>query len=413
MITHKKLLALALSVLFACTGCAPRQELSHTTKLIPDEQLADGQNHFVIDVPYEKWERGVFNPSEIPDDGEFDMRSYDVSGVDLGAYENELKDVSFDTQTIWPTKLPNSFQPNAIMEMGKNPGLGIRRLHEKGITGKSVNIAIIDQALLLDHQEYAGRIKTYEMIHCSDPVAQMHGPAVTSIAIGKTVGVAPEANVYYIASTFGTFLSDESFKEELLPMAESIERILAINERLPENEKIKVISISKGITKASGYKETLKAIEKAKEQGIFVITTSTEATYGFVLLGLGREAMSDPDDFASYRPGIFWQEHFYNGEAASDVGTTLLVPMDARTYAGSESIDGYEFGASGGLSWSVPWLAGMYALCLEVKPDLGYDEFIEKCFKTGKITSFQNGSSTYELGTIINPEALIDSLNSQ
>ena len=33
-----------------------------------------------------------------------------------------------------------------------------------------------------------------------DPDAQMHGPAVSSIAVGKTVGVAPEADLYYIGS---------------------------------------------------------------------------------------------------------------------------------------------------------------------------------------------------------------------
>ena len=45
----------------------------------------------------------------------------------------------------------------AILEAGKNPGLGVRALHDEGVTGKGVNVAIIDQNLLLDHPEFAER----------------------------------------------------------------------------------------------------------------------------------------------------------------------------------------------------------------------------------------------------------------
>lgn len=48
-----------------------------------------------------------------------------------------------------------------IMENGKNPGLGIRELHKQGITGKGVNVAIIDQNLLLHHPEFSGKIAAY------------------------------------------------------------------------------------------------------------------------------------------------------------------------------------------------------------------------------------------------------------
>ena len=51
----------------------------------------------------------------------------------------------------------------------------------------------------MDHVEYRDRLRLYEEIHCSDRVAQMHGAAVASIAVGKTVGVAPEAELYFIS----------------------------------------------------------------------------------------------------------------------------------------------------------------------------------------------------------------------
>jgi hypothetical protein len=39
------------------------------------------------------------------------------------------------------------------MELGKDPGLNVRALHEQGITGERIGIGVIDMALLTDHSE--------------------------------------------------------------------------------------------------------------------------------------------------------------------------------------------------------------------------------------------------------------------
>jgi len=135
------------------------------------------------------------------DSWQVDLRSRDITKVDLHNRLADLHYADFDHQTQWPATLPASFNPDQIMELGKNPGLGVRRLHQKGITGKDIGIAIIDQCLLVDHIEYKDRLKLYEEIHLMDTKATMHGPAVASIAVGKTVGVAPEADLYFIGET--------------------------------------------------------------------------------------------------------------------------------------------------------------------------------------------------------------------
>lgn len=87
------------------------------------------------------------------------------------------------------------------METGKNPGLNIRKLHQIGITGKGVGLAIIDQRLLVDHCEYKNQLRMYEEIHVAKGSgASMHGAAVASIAVGKTIGVAPDADLYFVSS---------------------------------------------------------------------------------------------------------------------------------------------------------------------------------------------------------------------
>lgn len=383
--------------------------LKSITGQVSDEAYREGKKEFYRREKNYNWNRGTL--SELPEQDVnmgLDLRAYDVSGLDFSKESDALLSVTFDSATRWPEELPDGFHPDEVLEIGKNPGLGIRALHEKGITGKGVSIAIVDQALNLEHEEYADNLMNYELLHCSNDTAQMHGSAVTSIAVGKNCGVAPDANVYYIASTFGTYGLGK-MKMNLNYMADSIDRILEINTLLPKENKIRVISISRGFSSEKGADETRAAIERAKEAGIFVITTSTEDNYGFSLMGLGKDLTSDPDDISSYAPGHFWKEYFYNGEM-SDTSHMLLVPMDARTYASWYTDNGYEFGASGGLSWSVPWMAGLYALCIQVDDTITPELFIQKAFETGTITTIEYRGETYELGTIVNPTALIEAL---
>jgi hypothetical protein len=130
-----------------------------------------------------------------------DLRSSNLTNLDLSKSKEDLLYAIFDSKTQWPTndKMPPDFDWQKIMEAAKNPGLGIRALHAKGVTGQGVGIAIIDQTLLVDHVEYKDQIRVYEEgedVTGGWMETQMHGPAVASIAVGKTVGVAPYADLY-------------------------------------------------------------------------------------------------------------------------------------------------------------------------------------------------------------------------
>ena len=125
-----------------------------------------------------------------------------------------------------------------ILEEGKNPGLGVRDLHAQGITGKVVNVAIIDQNLLGDHPEYINRIAAYYDSGCERPENEgsYHAPSVLSILAGETVGVAPGARVYYAAAP--------SWKMDAAYKADCLYWIIEQNRALPENEKIRLVSVS-------------------------------------------------------------------------------------------------------------------------------------------------------------------------
>ena len=360
----------------------------------------------------------IFNSNKFPEEKdenfEFDVRSTNLSSENLSDRLDDLLYTTYDSKTIWPEKLPEGFNPEEIMEIYKNPGLGMRELHKQGITGKGVGIAIIDQTLLVDHVEYKDRIKLYEENeNAGKHDAQMHGPAVASIAVGKTVGVAPEADLYYIAGDFGTFRGD-SFEDDFSLLAKNIERILEVNKELPEADKIRVISISKGWSKGEkGYEEITEAVNKAKEEGIFVISTSLEETYGYSFHGLGKYPMSDADALESYKPGSWWEEYAemtfkdkFFGE-----GPFLLAPMDFRCTAAPNGVNDYVVYSSGGWSWTVPYIAGVYSLACQVNPDITYDEFWEIALETGKeIMLKTKGGQEYAMEKIINPAGIIERL---
>lgn len=344
---------------------------------------------------------------------ERDLRCYDPSNLDLKNNLTELLHSDFDSKTNWPKSLPVGFNPDSIMEIGKNPGLNIRNLHQMGITGKGVGIAIIDQNLLVDHFEYKTQLRLYEEIHVPKRTpAAMHGPAVASIAVGKTVGVAPEADLYYISSMNGSmfaFIKYKLFnKGNINPKwyTKSIYRILEINRTLPKDKKIRVISISFG----SDKKNFLKAIEDASKDGVFVISSSLRQTHNLRFHGLGKECMTNPDDIHSYYPGAFWSKSFYNNPNYYDLDSTLMAPMDSRCTASQSGSNRYAFYTNGGWSWSIPYIAGLYALACQVKPSVTPQEFWNKALKTGDIIEIEKNNNKYKFGKIVNPFKLMENL---
>ena len=341
-----------------------------------------------------------------------DLRCYDLSKLDLRNSIDDLLYAHFDDRTVWPApnQMPSDFNWQTIMELGMNPGLGIRSLHKKGITGHGVGIAILDQQLLVDHQEYVERLRLYEEIDLQGRTEpQMHGATIASIAVGKTVGVAPEAELYYIAqSNFGR--KDGNFAWDFTSLAQGVQRILEVNEQLPKDKKIRVISISMGWRPSDiSYKEITEAAQKAKEAGMLVICSSVDQIHGFSFHGLGRHPLADPDVFESYESCLRGWPKKYD-DVRSRYSEHLLVPMDSRTTASHLGIDEYVFYREGGWSWSIPYIAGVYALAAQVEPDITPERFWSLAMKTGRTIELENKGKKIPFGPILDPVKLIDAI---
>jgi membrane protease YdiL (CAAX protease family) len=339
-----------------------------------------------------------------------DLRGADLSALNLRNTLDDLAYADFDTRTIWPApdQMPAGFDPAQILELGKNPGLEIHSLHAQGITGRGVGVAIIDQQLLTEHKEYADRLQWYEEIpSIFEGPAQMHGPAVASIAVGRTVGVAPEADLYYIGGPGGSLQSPLFYGHDY---AQAIRRILQINEQLPAERRIRAISISTGWPSwMAGHHDAVAAVREAEAKGLLVVNvgTGTGLPNNVWLRGLGRPLTADPDIFESYEPGIFWAREFYAG---SRQFSRLLVPMDSRTVASQTGPNDYAFSRVGGGSWVPPYIAGLYALAAQADPTITPERFWSTALGTGRAVEVEHEGRTFSLDTIIDPVALINEL---
>ena len=340
-----------------------------------------------------------------------DLRSRDLTLLDLRNSKQDLMYAIFNDRTSWPApdRMPSGFDWKRIMELGKDPGLGVRSLHKRGITGRGVRVAIIDQPLLVDHQEYAERLRFYEEIDLQGrTMPAMHGAGVASIALGKTVGVAPEAELYYTAMHF----ADENTARRI---ARSINRILEVNEQLPKDNKIRVISISNGWSPShEGYEEVTEAAQKARAAGMLVACVCVERVHErFDFGALGRSPLADPDVFESYEPGFFLTKFFWADRSApSDPSSSIgfWVPMDARTTASETGNDEYFFCPIGGFSWAVPYIAGLYALAVQADSAITPERFWTLAARTGRTIEIERSGERKPLGPIVDPVRLIGTI---
>lgn len=360
-----------------------------------------------------------------------DLRGVDLSLHDLRSVSVEvLINSEFDTKTKWPKdgKLPEGFNPEKLLEESKNPGLGIKELHSKGINGEGVRVAIIDQKLDVNHQEYKDSLVDYlEYGTVEDEPMSMHGPAVSSLLVGKNCGVAPGAKLVYRAVPSG--------ERNFVFFAQALNDIIESNRKLPQSEKVRVVSCSIGYMVENpepGLDEWIDTLKKAKLEGLFVVDVSGDDV-GVKFTGGGSH--ENKEDIESYSPwlGVDKELHklYLEGdiskiykkirsekreelsnvsdvdlkrmimERLSEVQKTVIVPTDFRTMASSWNGEGqYMYNGKGGMSWAVPYLAGIFALALQVNPNLKAEEISKIINETSIIN--KKGLN------IINPKGIID-----
>ncbi len=319
-----------------------------------------------------------------------DVRYRDMSKLDLSGMPGLIETLRFNTNSVWPqtAKMPPGLRPAQLLGQAKSPGLGVRLLHQRGIKGEGVNVAIIDQAMYLDHPEFAGKVAEYHDLAGGEK-SSMHGPAVASLLVGTQCGTAPGARVYYAATRSGCHEADN---------VKALHWIIETNRTLPEGQKVRVVSVSAAPGRAgtpveTGQETWPQALAQAKSEDILVLDCTEQ--YGFI--GPAWLDIRSPERVDKCRPGR-------PGQAAPTKFRDLLVPTCPRTTAEEyeEGKHTYAYWGRGGLSWAIPYTAGVLAMGWQVRPDLGPDVMRKLLIESAYLA--ESGAR------IINPIAFIRSV---
>lgn len=328
-----------------------------------------------------------------------------------------LESADFDTTFKWPEKLPEGFDPEKLVEECKNPGLGIRKLHEEGITGKGVTVAIIDQKISPSHIEFKDNLianKEYDKLQSE---VSIHGPAVVSLLAGKNCGAAPDAKIYYAEGTIKDYTG----------YIKALEDIIKYNKH--NDQKIKIVSVSSGHNDYPKLQEWIEIKEKAKNLGIIVI----DSNYFIENTITGGGSKTNKDQFDDYEFPLFYKDsdmqklsvekvknrlslvdeetkkNFFNKYKSieefinirkEELLNELIIPSDYRTMASRKGDNEYAYNAKGGWSWAIPYFAGVFVLALQVNPDLTNEKFLEIARSTA--------GKTKKGLKVINPKGIIE-----
>lgn len=353
----------------------------------------------------------------------YDLRHADLANLDLTGRGPDLLNAFFDSETKWPEKLPAGYDPAKILDDNRDPGLGLRALHARGISGRGVSVAVVDTPILLDHAEYAGRLRFYGEVNALGAEANFHGGLVASILAGRTCGVAPEAEIYYVGSHNYDIVKDAQVPNAA-HYARAVDELLEVNSRLPRDRKIRVISISAGWgPKNKGFKAMNKAVRRAAAAGVFVLSANIFDSFepGLWVWGFDRKSTESPDDpaFCKVLPWKEWIaqvggrdrfEIFYARSLEKARSPEFLIlPEGSRTVAHPGGPGEYGFYRMGGWSAIVPYIAGLYALACQVRPDITPEVFWRTALATGDPVPIEVKTERYA-GKLVNPGRLIEAL---
>lgn len=388
----KRLVFCLLAVSISLSSCHLDSPPQADVETVPPSQSPESTYTMPVEPPQEEPTVPLTPEIEftegMPVEPYQDVRYLDLTGLNVDLDYLLLETLWFNESTLWTPQAGDMAQD--ILELAKNPGLGIRKLHEQGITGQGVNVAIIDQNMVLDHPEFQGKIAKYFDVGTNFPSDQgsMHGPAVTSLLVGENIGTAPGASVYYVAAPSWT--ADAQF------FADALNWIIDENEKLPEGEKIRVVSVSAapsgpGTPFTSNNGSWDVAYQRAMDASILVL----DCTDDHGITAPGYYDLHDPDNLAKFTLG-------WPGVDSVQMPNRIYIPTSHRTTA-EEYTQGdfsYQYTGRGGLSWSIPYIAGVLALGWQLRPDLSGSQLLDILFRSAYLTQ--------DNLKVINPGAFIE-----
>lgn len=282
-----------------------------------------------------------------------------------------LRRVNYSSKTNFGNNSPIRFDSKMISDSKE-----YKILHEDGVNGEGVNLAVIDYGFVTFHDEIKNTI--VNDVTCEGE-CHFHGSVVSSILAGNNIGICPKSKIYFFETPYHT---------QVESVISSLKKIYDLNNK---GANIRVVNISAILHRQSEEFEGL--VEKLRTQGCYVIDSKV----------FGEDFVSINKDFYSgeyYYNLIIANNEEYMKKAKSCIGVynnTPLIPL-------YETENDYVYCGQVSNSWTIPVISGLFALCLQINKDLTYEEFVS----IAKETKIESNDIT-----VINPIGIINKLKNK
>ena len=269
----------------------------------------------------------------------------------------------------------------------------LNTVHQKGITGKGVTIAVIDGPVDTSNPALKGANIT-DKSRCTiqdSPEGVRHGTDMAIILVSPISGVAPDATLYTYQSSTSTTTSNGSCDSN----GDRLNTIAAlINQAVEDGAQF--ISVSQSVNESSN--ELKWAITNAITKGVIIVAAAGNEALPDDITALGRysgvvgvSAINSDGTFASY----------------SSWGDGVVTAAFGGPYT-TYNVNTGEPVTVHGTSISTPLVAGMLALARQKWPDATANQILQLLVHTGLNPNHDwnqyTGYGAAALGSLVNQD---------
>lgn len=354
------------------------------------------------------------------------IENWDLSGLS----EQMLQYISFDSDT----KFPKIFQEQAqkLLEGSKSIMQEIEELHEIGITGKGVSVAIIDTPF--DSSQFGENLSYYQIEGINK---ENHGITVTSI-ISQIV---PESQIVFFGDDkksrtrnadaeelIKSVLNGEKLKADVLSISSPLEisgDLLA--------EKCEIINSSKFNSGKIGFRYGLRRNIRGKEiieptdcqaEGKDKQALENQVIEGLRKIGIEVDSINENNieqimnklrEFGipendqrlqlvkelakspqEYRLQSIRDDKMKTPGKSIKNNNLICIPSAGITVKQNDGK--FKYIATNSTSFSIPVVTGLFAMSRQINPEISLEQFSEICTKTARMV---NGYK------VVSPKAMI------
>ncbi|HBY20125.1 MAG: hypothetical protein A2Y24_03045 [Clostridiales bacterium GWE2_32_10] len=293
-----------------------------------------------------------------------DLREHDLSDISTDLFAK----LTFSYDAVLNDKDSERIHIQNLIELARKNGFGIDELHEAGVYGKGMHIAVIDQGL----QVHSKIFKENIIMH-TDNISDedsMHANAIVDV-IHK---IAPEAMIHFYESDYKNVVEDR---------LEKLEEIYEYNQCFKFDGKISVISISSGLLfdgikqNEDQRKRAEKIIKLLEEDGCTVLSSEVFEKYFAIASPKYDEDYTKIVDWMYGEDWVTQKAETHKAVIDRKRENSILVPGGGRLYAIPGEVSYYVYCGSAAYSWSIPIVASMILLMKSKIPNISTQEFYE------------------------------------